>query len=217
MFNRKQESSKKNMKKIKKFLESMFGPFLSTVWKEIAEELNASFIEGGIFSYCKIIFKHKIWDINLTLGSKKRGKHSVTTTKFSVVYKENINFNLRLYEEDFLSPVGKFFGMQDLEIGDSFFDAKYIIKSNNLELVKAFFANEEIKKILHSKTNFDFKIKDQSSWNSSTLIGFKIIEFEIEGVMKSRRDIKMLFMFFTLVLDRLEHLGVANTNFSNQI
>jgi hypothetical protein len=50
------------------------------------------------------------------------------------VNKDGLYF--KIYRKGIFSSIGRFFGMQDLEIGDSFFDGNFIIKGNNPKQIK---------------------------------------------------------------------------------
>jgi hypothetical protein len=56
--------------------------------------------------------------------------------KFEVEFQLNIDFEFVLGPEDSIERISKVFGKQDVMIGNAEFDKKYMIQSNNPELVK---------------------------------------------------------------------------------
>lgn len=53
----------------------------------------------------------------------------------------------KISRQGFFDSIGKLFGMQDIEIGDPFFDEQFVIKGNNPEKIKLLFADGNIKEL----------------------------------------------------------------------
>ncbi len=66
------------------------------------------------------------------LESSSGGKHPVyyTEARLYIGPSNPLGYRLEIYPESFISYVGKFFGIQDIEIGDSRFDELFILQSN---------------------------------------------------------------------------------------
>jgi hypothetical protein len=77
------------------------------------------------------------------------GKHKTTYSRFEMNV-HDINFEFVVTQQDFLTDIGKYFGMQDIEVGDYAFDQIFVIKTNSREQFIGIF-NEEIRNALISK------------------------------------------------------------------
>ncbi|MCI0617679.1 hypothetical protein L0244_32295, partial [bacterium] len=71
------------------------------------------------------------------------GKHKTTYSRFEMNV-HDITFEFVITQQDFLTNIGKYLGMQDIEIGDYAFDQAFIIKTNLAERFKEIF-DEEIR------------------------------------------------------------------------
>lgn len=71
------------------------------------------------------------FSVTLQMVSKGSGKSSTTYTVLEFELPQNTGFPFHVFEAGFFSTMGKVFGLQDIEIGDPVFDAKFIIKSDD--------------------------------------------------------------------------------------
>ncbi|MCI0444942.1 hypothetical protein L0152_17255 [bacterium] len=69
------------------------------------------------------------------------GKHKTTYSRFDMNV-HDINFEFVITQQDFLTNIGKYLGMQDIEIDDYAFDQAFIIKTNLPERFKEIFDEE---------------------------------------------------------------------------
>ena len=66
------------------------------------------------------------------LESSSGGKHPTfyTEARLYIGPSNPLGYRVEIYPETFISSIGKFFGVQDIEIGDSHFDSLFILQSN---------------------------------------------------------------------------------------
>ena len=125
------------------------------------------------------------------------------------------NFYFEIYSEGIFSPLGKWFGMQDVKIGDSFFDETFIIKETVINALKLF-ADSEIKRLIHGQPQIYLKVIDDEGWfGSSFPEGVDELYFEARGVIKDTAILKDLFELFARILDRLIAIDSAYETPSN--
>ena len=111
------------------------------VWEKIKKELVAN---PDLLDYRVTIKQQKrkiLLDIDIDLGGGFESGYS-TTTLLALLQNEQ-DFRFAIHKEDFFDEVGKFFGMQDVEIGYPEFDKKLIIKTNDKAKVKAVFSDRD--------------------------------------------------------------------------
>ena len=116
----------------------------------------------------------------------------------------------KLYREGFFSSIGKFFGMQDIEIGDPFFDDQFIIKGNNTEKIKLLLAEPKIKELCQQQPRISLTIKDDEGWFGADFPdGVDELYFICAGVIKDTELLKSLFGLFCITLQRLVQIDSA--------
>jgi hypothetical protein len=107
-------------------------------WAAVARQLQLVFQSGQIFSRPRISGIHKGCSVLVTTFSKGSGKNQTTYTRFRVSYPHSLDLGLRLTKQGMLSGIGKFFGTQDIEVGDEGFDDAVVVKGRDPERVKEF-------------------------------------------------------------------------------
>lgn len=107
-------------------------------WAAVARQLQLVFHPGQIFSRPRISGIHKGCSVLVTTFSKGSGKNQTTYTRFRVSYPHSLDLGLRLTKQGMLSGIGKFFGTQDIEVGDEGFDDAIVVKGRDPERVKEF-------------------------------------------------------------------------------
>ena len=190
--------------------KSIFGSSKDEIWTQIAADIGGEFIEGGFWGTDVLIYKHGEWQILLDtyVVSTGTSSHTVTRMRAPFVNKDGLYF--KISREGFFSSIGKFFGMQDIEIGDPFFDKQFVIKGNNPEKIKLLLADGRIKALCQSQPRIHLSIKDDEGWFGTDFPeGVDELYFECVGVIKETERIKALFGLFCLVLQRLVQIDSA--------
>jgi hypothetical protein len=124
------------------------------------------------------------------------------------VNKDGLYF--KIYREGFFSSMGKFFGMQDIEIGDPFFDDQLIIKGNDPEKIKLLFADATIKELIQRQPRVHLEIRDDEGWFGAAFPeGVDELYFQCVGVIRETELLKSLFTLFSHTLMRLVQIDSA--------
>lgn len=190
--------------------KSIFGSSKDEIWTQIATDIGGEFIEGGFWDTDVLIYKHGEWQILLDtyVVSTGTSSHTVTRMRAPFVNKDDLYF--KISREGFFSSIGKFFGMQDIEIGDPFFDKQFVIKGNNQEKIKLLLTDSRIKELCQSQPRIHLSIKDDEGWFGTDFPeGVDELYFECIGVIKETERLKALFGLFCLVLQRLVQIDSA--------
>jgi hypothetical protein len=107
-------------------------------WASAAKQLQLVFQPSQLFSRPRISGIHNGCSVLVTTFSKGSGKNQTTYTRFRVSYPHSLDLGLRLSRQGLLSGIGKFFGSQDIEVGDEGFDDAIVVKGRDPERVKDF-------------------------------------------------------------------------------
>jgi len=188
----------------------IFGPSIKEVWKELSEEINASFIEGSFFKGSRIEYKHNNWTIFLDTYTVSTGKSSTTYTRMRAPFINQKKFIFKVHRKGVFSNIGKALGMQDIEIGYDYFDKGYIIKGNDEILLRRFFQNHNIRNLIDKQSRILLEIK-----HNEGRFGPKFNDDESElyfvavGVIKDKERLKDLFELFVKVINEFEMMGIT--------
>jgi hypothetical protein len=127
------------------------------------------------------------------------------------VNKDGLYF--KIYREGFFASIGKFFGMQDQEIGDPFFDDNFIIKGNDAEKIRLLLNDASLKELIQAQPNICFQIRDDEGWFGADFPeGIDELHFHCHGVLKDENRLKNLFDMFSITLERLVQIDSAYEN-----
>lgn len=188
----------------------LFGTSRKEVWKQLSEEINASYIEGGPFKGPRIEYKHNIWTIYLDTYTVSTGKSNITYTRMRVPFVNNKKFLFKIYRKGVFSNIGKALGMQDIEIGYDYFDNDYIIKGNDELLLRKLFHNYKIQNLIENQSRILLEIKDnEGRFGPKFKDNESELYFVVIGVIKDKEKLKNLFELFVQILDEFEMIGIT--------
>jgi tetratricopeptide (TPR) repeat protein len=107
-------------------------------WSSVAQQLGLNFTPGALFR--SRVMEGRLQGLAVRVDTFQRGsgKSSNTYTRFRIRYPRQLGLGLRLTKDSFFSGIGKFFGGQDIELGDAQFDADVIVKATDPEAVRRF-------------------------------------------------------------------------------
>ena len=189
----------------------LFGPSKDGIWGQIADDIGGEYIDAGFWGKDVLVYKHKEWEVILDTYTQSSGQHSSTTyTRLRVPFVNKDGLRFKLSHENFLSPIGKFFGMQDIQIGDKYFDDKFIIKANDTYKIKQLLRDQNLKTLFDQQPSVHIHIKDNEGWFGQKYPdNVDVLYFHCTGVIKDKNALYNLFELFTAILDRLVNIDSA--------
>jgi hypothetical protein len=126
------------------------------------------------------------------------------------------SFHFTVYRKGIFSDMGRWFGMQDLEIGDDAFDQDFILKSNQESKLRELLAGSKIRELISQQPEFYFAVKDDEGFFRSNFPdGVDELYFQVVGIIKDVERLKLLYELFAETLDQLCRIGSANENTPN--
>jgi len=126
------------------------------VWKQLQADLTQN---PDLMQYRATIHqqnKEITLDIDIDLGGGFEGGYA--TTIFSAPFRNRDGFRFALHEESFFDDLGKFFGMQDVQVGYPDFDQKVIVKTTDESRIRTILTNDALRAALLSLKDFTFEI-----------------------------------------------------------
>lgn len=188
-----------------------FGPSRDEVWRELARQLDAEFVEGTFWrGGGKVQSRVGPWTITLDTYTVSTGKSSVTFTRMRVPYANPDGFRFKIYRAGFFSEFAKLLGMEDIEVGDPEFDEAFILKGNDEYRVRELFGDAALRDRFRAQEKIRITVKDDEGWFGAQFPeGVDELSFEVVGVIKDVEVLKGLFAIFADLLDRLVLIGSA--------
>ncbi|MCE2402455.1 DUF3137 domain-containing protein [Candidatus Poribacteria bacterium] len=194
--------------------KSIFGPSKDEIWSQIATDIGGEYVDGGFWGKDVLLYKHGEWQILLDTYTVTTSTGTTTTsttyTRMRAPFINKDSLYFKIYRQGFFSSIGKFFGMQDIEIGDRFFDDQFVIKGNNPEKINMLLADAKIKELCQKQPRIHFTIKDDEGWFGTDFPeGVDELSFQCVGVIKETVLLKSLFELFSVTLERLVQIDSA--------
>ena len=105
-------------------------------WRAFAAGRGMVFTPGGFFGQPSMRGEHQGLPLSLEVEVRGSGKHRHLYTLVVVAIPAALPSGLALSEEGFFSGVSRFFGSQDIQVGDAELDAAAMIKGTDEEAVR---------------------------------------------------------------------------------
>ena len=87
-------------------------------------------------------------------------QESITYTRMRAPYINPEGFRFTIYRKSIFSDLGKFLGMQDIEVSDPDFDEAFIIKGNDDSKVQSLFSDSTIRQMIQAQPGIRLEVKD---------------------------------------------------------
>jgi hypothetical protein len=185
-------------------------------WQKFSAEIDAKYINNGFWKGDRVELDFNNWTIVLDTYIINTNNVVVTYTRIRAPFVNTTDFTFRIYRKGIFSDIAKFFGAQDIEIGDSAFDDSFIIKSNDVQTAKALLKNEKIKDQFLKQPQIDLQIKDDDGfWGVKFPEGADELYFSVAREVKDTERLKNLFDLFGETLIALTEMGIAEDTAPN--
>ena len=185
----------------------LFGPGQNEVWGGIAKEIGADYTEAGWLQRGRIDLHRDNFIITLDTYTVSTGKSSVTYTRMRSPFKNPNNLAMNIYRESIFSGMGRLLGMQDITIGDAFFDKDFVVQGSPESKIVFFLKDAKLKQLIEAQPSIAFKIKPDDGWFSKQYPdGIDELYFQCYGVMEDEALLKQLFELFTVAIDKLSEI-----------
>jgi hypothetical protein len=192
------------------FLTGLFGPSKDEIWGQLAAQIGGEYEDGGWLGRDVLRVRVAGWEITIDTFTRSSGKSSQTYTRMRAPFLNKDGLRFTVYRSNLFSGIGKWFGLQDIEVGDPFFDKEFIIKSNAPDKVRRLLADDRLKQLIAAQPAIHFEVKDDEGWFGATFPdGVDELYFECRWVIKDEQRLRHLFELFALTLERLVQLDSA--------
>src|ERR1044072_982235 len=117
----------------------MFGPSKEEIWRQLCAATGADYVQGGFWKGDKVQATHGEWTITLDTYAVSTGKTVVVFTRLRAPYVNADHFRFTIYRRGLFSDIGKWLGMQYIEVGHAEFDRDFIIKGTDEGKLRSLF------------------------------------------------------------------------------
>jgi hypothetical protein len=189
----------------------LFGPVREDIWRQLAAEIGASFVEGGFWKGDKVEASHGQWRI--TLENVLYGKTPATLLRAPYVNPDGFRF--RVYRKQIFSELGKMLGMQDVEVGQPDLDRDFVIQGTDEGKLRRLFGNARIRELIAAQPEIHFTVNEAPGIFTRDLFAevppedVNTLDFLTGGVIKDKERLRLLFDLFAETLDELCRMGSA--------
>ena len=193
-------------------LRDLFGPSRDEIWQQFAAAVGGNMTEGGFWSGGKVEAAHGQWIVTLDTYTVSTGKSSITYTRMRAPYVNPDGFQFTIYRRGIFSDIGKWLGMQDVEVGEPQFDEDFIIKGNDEAKLRRLFADAKLRELISAQPTIHFCVKDDENrfWGGRNFPpDVDELYFQVTGVIKDVDRLKLLYGLFSETLDELCRMGAA--------
>lgn len=191
-------------------LRAWFGPSREDVWRELSDQIGASYVDGGFWKGDKVQARHGEWTITLDTYTVHANNAHVAYTRLRAPYVNPGGFRFVIYRRSVFTGLGRFFGMQDVEVGHPEFDQDFVIKGSNDGHLRNLFSSPRLRELLSRQPGGKLEVKEDEGWfGPSFPDGVDELCFTVRGVVKDLDRLKEMYELFAEALDQLCRIGAA--------
>jgi hypothetical protein len=119
-------------------------------------------------------------------------------------------FRFSIHRASIFSDLGKFLGMQDIQVGHPEFDEDFVIKGNNEPAVRSLYSNARLRDLVTAQPKIRLVIEDDDGWFGTKYPpGVDVLVFDIADKIREVERLKGLYDVFAETLDQLSEMGIA--------
>ena len=181
------------------FLQRLFGPSRETIWRQLAEEIDAIYVDE--WRGDRVVASHDGWRV--TLDTEHNPATKVSDTRMRARFSNPSDFRFTIYRKGLLSGLATHLGMQDVEVGHEAFDREFVIKGNDEHRLKRLFGNARIRALLEAQPAVHFAVVEPGWFDGEKEEGKDWLVFTVSGVLKDQARLKGLFDLFAETLDEI--------------
>lgn len=189
---------------------------IDDIWNQIAKDIGGRYEEAvGFYGHHTLRYRSGEWEITLDTHkvSSENGSKVITRMRAPFVNRDGLYF--KIYRKGFFASIRKFFGMQDIQIGDPYFDDNFIIQGNNEEKIRLLLNVPRLKQLIQAQPDLYFQIlDDEGRFGAHFPEGVDELHFQCQSdsIVGDEKQLKNLFDLFNITLERLVQIDSAYEN-----
>lgn len=188
-------------------LRELFRSSMDEIWSQLSQEIGAEY-RKDFFSGNTVTLKHRQWEVKMDTYTTNRGKWIFTRIQAPYVNLDGFRFNI--YRKNIFASLGKLVGVQDITVGDPFFDEQFIVQGKPNDFVVGLLTKPRIRELIQRQPDIHFQIRDDEGLFGRTMPkDVDVLYFSARGIIEDKQRLKELFDLFAVVLDEMCVAGSA--------
>ena len=168
------------------------------VWKIIADQLNNK--DDNLNYTAEFSIQKHCVNLDIDIHPDSGDEKGKPVTSLSAQLPEDTGFRFSIEKQGLKHQIGKLFGMQDVIIGHSEFDKKFLIKSNDAAKVKEVLSDPNVSDTLLKHPVLDFEIREHKIGANKEIV----LALDLEGGITEPDKLMNIFQPFRIVLNYLD-------------
>lgn len=158
----------------------------------------------------RITVEHEHWLVTLDTFTVHANNTHIPYTRFRAPFLNTDQWRFKCYRSSLFSAVGKWFGMQDIEVGAMQFDADFVVKSNDEAKARKFLGSDRLRELLMAQRATTLSVEDHEGWFGTKFpADTDELRVVVVGHLKDIERLRALFILFGTALDQLCDIGAA--------
>jgi hypothetical protein len=189
-----------------KFRNMLGGAYLN-VWEAFAAEAGGTLVNPGIGKSPRIEIPHARGPIRIEghVVMIMTGKVliPVISTRLSALLPATHEQRFSVSRANFATAVADWFGALDIQVDDPEFDAAFVLKGETPDLVRAIFADADLRARFLRDFEGQLHRHDDATFFGDPTPDIDPFELSVPGYVDSIERLRALFTLFVATLDRL--------------
>ncbi|MBM4062782.1 MAG: DUF3137 domain-containing protein [Planctomycetes bacterium] len=187
-----------------------FGPSRTEIWRKLSAQIGGAYTPGTWRRTDRITVEVAHWTVTLDTYTVHANNTHVPYTRFRAPFLNTDQWRFKVYRSNLFTAIGKWFGMQDVEVGSLQFDADFVVKTNDERKARAFCADAELRRMLMAQKSVTLSVEDHEGWFGPKFpADTDELRVVVGGHLKDTERLRALFLLFGKALDRLCAIGAA--------
>lgn len=133
----------------------------------------------------------------------------VVSTRFVVDLPTVADYRFAMTPSDFTTTIARWFGAQDIAVGESVFDEAFVLRGVTPDFVRRLFADDELRALCLQGLSGRLQRRDDKQLWSDPTPGKDPLELSVVGLVDDLSTLHRYFDVFTRVLGRMPDVGSA--------
>jgi len=185
------------------------------VWKQFALDIGGDYLEGSGRSHDEVRFvahgHDAVLEGDVTLVMVGKIMVPVLSTRFVVQLPEVSTYRFSVSAAGFGSAIARWFGAQDVAMGEATFDDAFILKAVDPAFVQQLFADAALRALCARSAFAHLQRRDDTQLWSDPTPGMDPLELSVPGFVDDLETLRAYFNLFTAVLARQPECLIART------
>jgi hypothetical protein len=196
------------------YFKSLFGPSRQEIWTSLCGQIGGEVIPGSLWRGGKLQAQAGEWTVTLdeytTMMMVNKVHIPISHTRMRAPFPNPSGFRFSIHRASIFSDIGKFLGMQDIEVGHPEFDEDFVIKGNNEPAVRSLYNNARLRDLVTAQPKLRLVIQDDEGWFGAKYPpGVDVLVFDIADKIREVERLKGLYDVFAETLHQLSEMGLA--------